>query len=281
MQKNKVKQSQPSSDVISHVSLRSNAKINLALDVLGIEKIGKFRGYHLIQTIIQEITPQNTAGFVPDVIMIEAKKAKKNTIKVCTCRPQDQSEITIPPRENAAHKAAELMLKFAKSKYSIKITIQKNIPLSSGLGGGASNAAAVIKGLNHMLKSNLSTQKTRELAKQISMDTPFFITGGIALAEHFGEIITPLPPVKGLAFVVTTPEIRPLTNKTKSQYAKINLKKCGQNIGKTTALLHAIKTSDPLAIHPLLHNDFETLLKSSLSKNHHLSGAGPSYFILA
>ena len=256
------------------ISLRSNAKINLALDILGIEKTGKFRGHHLIQTIIQEITPQNTAGFEPDIITIEAKEAKKNLVKIyCDSLPSDA--------ENTAHKAAELTLKSTKSKYSIKITIQKNIPLSSGLGGGASNAAAVIKGLNHLLKLNFSIQKMRELAKQISMDTPFFITGGIALAEHFGEIITPLPPVKGLAFVITTPEIRPLTNKTKSQYAKINLKKCGKNANKTAALIHAIKTNDPLAIHSLLHNDFETLLKSPLPKNHHLSGAGPSYFILA
>lgn len=178
------------------ISLISNAKINLALDILGIEKTGKFKGYHSLQTVIQEVTPQNTAGFTPDLVTIEAKEAKKNSIKICADLPAD----------NTAKKAAELMLKFTKSKYSIKITLQKNIPISSGLGGGASNAAAVIKGLNHMLKLNFSTQKMRELAKQISMDAPFFVTGGLALAEHIGEIITPLPPVKGLAFVITTPK---------------------------------------------------------------------------
>lgn len=250
------------------ISLHSNAKINLALDILGIEKTGKFKGYHLVQTTIQEITPQNTAGFKPDLITIEAEEAKKNSI-------------TNIDKKNTAYKATKLMLKFAKSKYSIKITLQKNIPISSGLGGGASNAATVIKGLNHLLKLNFSTQKMREIAKEISMDTPFFITGGIALAENFGEIITPLPPVKGLAFVIATPKTRPLTNKTKSQYAKINLKKCGKNIDKTAALIHAIKTNDALAIHQLLHNDFETLLEKPLPQNLHISGAGPSYFILA
>lgn len=267
MRKNKENQSRQS----LRVSLHSNAKINLALDILGVEKTGKFKGYHLIQTIIQEITPQNTAGFVPDLITIEAKETKRNSIKIHTDLPAD----------NTAQKAVELMLKFAKPKYSIEITLQKNIPISSGLGGGASNAAAVIKGLNHLLKLNFSAQKMRELAKKISMDAPFFITGGLALAEHFGEIITPLPPVKGLAFAITTPEIRPLANKTKSQYAKINLKRCGKNANKTAALIHAIKTNDSFAIHQLLHNDFETLLKKPLPPNVHLSGAGPSYFILA
>lgn len=257
------------------ITLSSNAKINLALDILGVEKTGKFKGYHLIQTVIQEVTPQNTAGFTPDLITIETKEAKKNSIKICADLPAD----------NTAKKAAELMLKFAKSKYSIKITLQKNIPISSGLGGGASNAAVVIKGLNHLLKLNFSAQKMREIAKEVSMDASFFISGGLALAEHFGEIITPLPPVKGLAFVITTPKIRPLANKTKSQYAKINLKKCGKNTDKTAALIHAIKTNDSFAIHQLLHNDFETLLEkpaaNKLPPNVHIAGAGPSYFILA
>jgi 4-diphosphocytidyl-2-C-methyl-D-erythritol kinase len=257
------------------IRLLSNAKVNLALDILSAEKSGKFKGYHKIQTIIQEITPQNTAGFKPDIIEIEAEKAKKSTVKT-------YSNVDSIPNENTISKAAKLILKKCKiPPHAIKITITKNIPIASGLGGGSSNAAAVIKGLNHMFKLNLPVQKMRELAKEISMDTPFFITGGMALAENFGEIITQLPPVKGLAFTITTPKNRPLKNKTKSQYKKINLKKCGKNTSQTTALIHAIKTNDSLSIHSLLHNDFETLLKTPLQKNIHIVGAGPTTFILA
>jgi len=275
----------------SKISFPSNAKINLALDILNVQKSGKFKGYHRIQTVICEITPQNTAGFKPDFIEIEAKPRLVGATSPQPTSPCPNLSVfestpsgtpTSVNKNNTILKAAKLILKKCKiSAHAIKITVTKNIPASSGLGGGSSNAAAVIKGLNHLLKLNLSTQKMRELAKEISMDTPFFITGGIALAENFGEIITQLPPVKGLAFTITTPQIRQLKNKTKSQYKKINLKKCGKNTEKTAKLIHAIKTNDALAIHSLLHNDFETLLKNPLPQNIHLSGAGPTTFILA
>ena len=196
--------------------------------------------------------------------------------------------------DNTLFKAANLIFqKYCKNPAkNIEIEIEKNIPIASGLGGGSSNGATVLKALNELLNLNLSIKELESLAAQIGMDAPFFIQGGLALGENFGEIITSLPEVKGLAFTLVdssrnskslqdSKKIDGPSDKTALAYASLDLSKCGKNIDKTVALIHAIKTNDSFAIHENLHNDFETLLEKPLPKNHHLSGAGPTRFILA
>lgn len=178
------------------------------------------------------------------------------------------------------------MQKFCNaSPKKIEIEIEKNIPIGSGLGGGSSNGAAVLKALNKLLNLKLPIKELESLAVQIGMDAPFFIRGGVAFGENFGELITHLPDVKDLSFQLfpvselTNKTTKP-TNKTASQFASLDLKKCGKNLDKTTVLLQAIKTGNLNQIHKNLHNDFETLLEKPLPKNHHLSGSGPSYFLV-
>lgn len=257
---------------MQNLSLKSNAKVNLALDVLGKAK----NGFHYIQTIIHEITPENTHGFIPDVIHVRVSDAKKwGRIKL----PEGFTSY-----DGTLFKAANLIFqKYCKDPAkNIEIEIEKNIPVASGLGGGSSNGATVLKALNELLGLHLTTQELESMAAQIGMDAPFFIRGGVALCENFGEKVTPLPEVKGLAFTLITQEQTTQTqNKTLAAYAALDLAKCGLQTDKTIALLHAIKTNDAFAIHSLIHNDFETLLKKPLNKNHHLSGSGPTQFILA
>lgn len=264
---------------MSSIRLQSNAKVNLALDILGSETSkGPFEDYHFIQTVLHEITPENAHDFKPDFITIEAKPTKSSPSSIeIKC-----SDPAVPTDETSqVHKAAELTLKHAKTSETITITIEKNIPLASGLGGAASNTATVIKGLNHLLDLGIPPSEMRILAAEIGMDAPFFIRGGIALCEHYGEQITQLPEVRGTAFTLfPSPESTPTTNKTASQYAALDLKKCGKNTQKTEQLIHAIKTNDPLSIHENLHNDFETLLSQPLSENHHLTGSGPVQFLM-
>lgn len=223
---------------------------------------------------MHEITPQNTPGFLPDVISVRVLDArKKNTIKL----PENFLSY-----DSTLFKAASLITRnYCKSSpKKIEIEIEKNIPLISGLGGGSSNGAAVLKALNELLNLHLSVKELESLSVQIGMDAPFFIQGGVALGENFGELITHLPEVKGLAFTLFPIEGN-VKNKTASLYASLDLSKCGRETDKTLALLRAIKGSDAFAIHENIHNDFETLLKTPLPKNHHLSGSGPSYFLVA
>jgi len=262
------------------LTLQSNAKLNLSLDVLGKDDTGAptdAAPYHLVQTVFCELTPQNCSNFQPDQITIEEL-------------PENAQPKPLEP-DNLAQKAHDLMLEKSHELNAqttqIKITLTKNIPLSSGLGGGSSNAATVIKGLNKLWDLKLTAPEMRTLAAKIGMDVSFFIEGGLALGEHYGEQITQLPPMQGLAFTLhDLPEStglgeNPNPNKTQQAYASLDLSKCGKNTAQTEALIHAIKTNDLFAIHKTLHNDFETLLPKPLPKNHHLTGSGPTRFVMA
>lgn len=269
---------------MNKVKIQSNAKVNLALDILGYEEKGPFKGYHFIQTVLCEITPKNTHNFSPDVVVMEVKKTT-------TTKPEISikcSDKTIPTGpQSPLHKTAKIVLqKFEITRIKLSINIEKNIPISSGLGGGSSNIAAVIKGVNYLFGLKIKDKEMQKIAGEVSMDAPFFIKGGLALGENYGEILTQLPPVDGMAFTLFAPSGLSATKvsthqKTKSQYSKIDLKKCGKNIQQTLDLLQAIRTNDNLGIHKTLHNDFETLLGTPLPQNHHMTGAGPARFMLA
>lgn len=280
------------------ITLISNAKLNLALDILGVEKRkGKFFGYHRIRTILHEITEKNCENFKPDIVTIEVKRS---TTKLNEIHVFSTSKILPTNNKNLAYKAAEEMLKIANKgqkpkprrlsqDFTISISLTKNIPISSGLGGGSGNAAAVIKGLNKLLNLKLATKELQKIAAKISMDAPFFIVGKTALATHFGEKITQLPRVKNLRFTLF-PKSSKLKNKTARAYSSLSLKKCGKNTSKTTQLLRALRAAStaktkPTAqkIIPYVHNDFETIRttprqKKPIQQNTHLTGAGPTRF---
>lgn len=250
------------------MKLLAKAKINLCLDVLGKDR----SGYHKIQTVFQEV--DNLA----------------DEIEILNGIKKDEVAMAGPvlQENNLAYKALVLLKTTFQIKKFTKIKIKKNIPISSGLGGGASDAAAVLKGLNKLWNLKLSTQKLIELSKNLGMDVAFFIVGGTALGEHFGEKITPLPPLKKIKFRlflngVEIPKkadifVLDAFPKTKQAYATIKLSKCGKNKAKTKKLIEAIKKGNKTQIIENLHNDFETQTK--ISTLHHLSGSGPSTFII-
>lgn len=231
-----------SAKVPSATFVRAPAKINLALDVL--EKDSS--GYHKIRTVFQEI-------------------------------PELYNEIEIKESSIASdNPAVQLLQKEYGIDKSVEIRIHRNIPISSGLGGESSNHAAILKALNQLWKLNLSQKELLKLAAKLGMDVPFFIIGGTALGTHFGEIITPLPPL----YLHIEVRIKSITgdNKTAHAYATLNLKFCGKNRRKTEQLIKKIKTGDYTNIEKCFHNDFETL--SPVPNGWHLSGAGPSLFKL-
>ena len=296
----------------------SNAKVNLALDILGRENsatisksnsrpalLSSLPGFHLVQTVLCELTPQNCDNFRPDELKFELKPNQKTPLILKIEGPHAKK--TPSGKTNLIVQAVELMtqefskksqpktskktnVKFTKPT-SLKITLVKNIPVASGLGGGASNAATTLKALNHLWELNLSRHDLVELAKQLGTDVPFFISGGLAIGEHYGEKLTQLPPVQGLAFHLfpksAARAATTKTTKTQAAYSKIKLNLCGKNTTKTEELIHAIKTNDLYEIHKNIHNDFEmTLTRTSkigrvLPKNHHLAGAGPTRYIMS
>ncbi len=155
---------------------KSHGKINLSLDIVGIRE----DGYHLISSVMAETE-------LCDIIAVSLDKSDKydNEIILSCNIPY------IPCNEkNSAYKAAKIMLELSgKHNVKVVINVDKRLPVAGGLGGSSTNGAAVIKALNTMLGCNFDVEKLREISVKIGADVPFFIEGGIALAEGIGEKI--------------------------------------------------------------------------------------------
>ncbi|MFO7611226.1 MAG: 4-(cytidine 5'-diphospho)-2-C-methyl-D-erythritol kinase [Clostridia bacterium] len=164
------------------------AKINLGLDILG----KRSDGYHDIDTIMQSIS-------LCDRITLEIGSG----INICC------NDSSIPAgRTNTAYIAAETFLTFAginSRKTGVNITIEKNIPSCAGLGGGSSDAAAVLRGLNKLHCTNYGSEKLQELALDVGSDVPFCVLGGTQRALGRGEELRILPDFDNVSIVVIMP----------------------------------------------------------------------------
>jgi 4-diphosphocytidyl-2-C-methyl-D-erythritol kinase len=246
------------------MKLLAPAKINLSLDILGKDS----SGYHKVQTVMQEIKE-----FADE---IEITSSKNKDILPSFVTPKTSAIGGSQKSDDLIFKALMLVKKTFKIKKFVKIKVKKNIPFASGLGGGSSDAAAVLKGLNKLWRLGLSKTALAKLGETLGMDVPFFIYGGTALGKHYGEKITPLRTIKYINFKVNPLKSKEISQKTQKAYKKLDLKKCSKNLSKTKLLLKGIKTGNKKLILENIHNDFETTVKTS--KNYHLSGAGPSTF---
>ena len=219
---------------------KSPAKINLALDILGEEE----NGYHLIDTIYQIIS-------LFDVISI--KRAKTNSIKF---------EVKEGEKINNKHNTVQQVLEVLKGriKNSYEIIIKKNIPAGAGLGGGSSDAAAVIKAINTIEELKMDTEEMRRIGAKIGADVPCFIKGKTMIGRHYGENISLLPDLnsfkewRDLYKVLIIPERR---KKTKEVYSSIDIKLCGKSTDKTKKMLEGLKNRNFNKIINNIHNDFE------------------------
>lgn len=154
------------------IKLKSYAKINLYLD------IGKKldNGYHRIKTIFQTID-------LFDIITIKAMKKPIYQIE------SDNPEVPVG-KNSIIYRAVKEIMKENKSGISIKIN--KNIPLSSGLGGGSSNVASILLGICKLCNISATYSKLIDISTELGMDIPFFIKRGTVYAEGRGEKLFPL-----------------------------------------------------------------------------------------
>lgn len=152
------------------VTVPSFAKVNLYLRVLEREA----SGYHLIQTVLQTVALHDALVFQPlpqPGLVVESDEA-----------PQGKA--------NIVYRAAARILPEGKG---MRIVIRKRIPLGAGLGGGSSNAAVTLLFLNSMFGTKYRLSELARMAGQLGADVPFFLTGGTALGQHYGEQVIPLP----------------------------------------------------------------------------------------
>ncbi|MGN0606767.1 MAG: 4-(cytidine 5'-diphospho)-2-C-methyl-D-erythritol kinase, partial [Oscillospiraceae bacterium] len=124
-----------------------------------------------------------------DMLCVDMNNKGKISVSV------DISEIP-SGEKNIAYISAEKFFKYCKCReLGADIRIWKGIPSQAGLGGGSADAAAVLKALNFLTGSNLTTEQLCEIGGEIGADVPFCIKGGTVLVEGIGDIMTPLPSI--------------------------------------------------------------------------------------
>ena len=154
--------------------IRAYAKINLTLDVLGRRP----DGYHELATIMQTID-------LYDTLCLTATHDMQVQL-VCSVPELSNAE-------NLAARAAALLRQRLGLTQGVKIELHKRIPTAAGLGGGSSDAAAVLLALQHWWQLSLSPTDLLSMAASLGSDVPFFLTGGLALCEGRGTRVRPLP----------------------------------------------------------------------------------------
>ncbi len=174
---------------MAEIRLKARGKINLTLDVLSRRE----DGYHEVAMVLQQIK-------LADEININIGK-EGSTVRINSDNPR------IPKGEtNIAFRAARLMQKKYGINRTIDIYIEKNIPIAAGLGGGSTDAAAVIYGLNRLLRLNLGSEDMMALGTSLGADVPFCIMGGTALGRGIGDILTPIDCNVKLDFLLVKPD---------------------------------------------------------------------------
>lgn len=215
--------------------LRSYAKVNLGLEVLGT----RGDGYHELRTIFQTISLHD------DIVL----RPRASDVTLRCDHP------AVPAGEtNLAVRAARDLQRFAGVGRGVDIAITKRIPVAGGLGGGSSNAAAVLMGLDRLWKLGLGPAGLHPLARRLGADVPYFLVGGTALGLARGDEVYPLwRQVRGEVVVVDLE--RPLS--TAAVFLRLD---AGLTPREETNRIFRFISSD-LAGHgaafPILSNDLE------------------------
>jgi len=259
-------------DSFSSLTLKAPAKINLFLKVLNRRP----DGYHEIESLMQKIK-------LFDILHLSRQGEQISLSCPGNTLPED--------RENLAYRAAHAFFSATGIKPGIKIILEKNIPVAAGLGGGSSDAAAVITGLNTLLNANLGREQLIDIARPLGADVPFFVQDcSAAMATGIGDCIQQVLPMRGLSIVLVNPgfgvstkwvyENFPLTSNSNTYILARDQ--------KTTKDFHAAAPS----LYEELGNDLEVVtinrfpeigdLKKELKKGGAvtslMSGSGPTVF---
>jgi 4-diphosphocytidyl-2-C-methyl-D-erythritol kinase len=214
-------------------TFRAPAKINLCLHVLGRRE----NGYHEVAMAMQRVD-------LCDDIHIQLGGTPGIRV-VCV------GVELLPGEENITARAARLFLEKTTIDIGIDINIKKNIPVAAGLGGGSSDAATVLVGLNEMLGKKLDGEQLSVLGGDLGADVPFFIFQQPAWATGIGTMLESLPVLPEVAYLLVNPGI---AVSTAAVYRSLQLTKGGElaNLPR-----FSVVTRDDLCV--ALYNDLESV----------------------
>ncbi len=177
------------------------AKINLFLRICGVLE----GGYHQLYMLMQEIG-------LGDDIVVELDNSRDFDIDVETGSNWNKEDDLCFKAAKAFYEAYEKYDDHMSFPFtSIKTT--KNVPSQAGLGGGSSDAAAVLMVLQNHFEQPLPEDELKLIAKKLGADVPFFLVGGTTICEGIGEIIRPLPSLHGTHIILVKPDVGVPTGK--------------------------------------------------------------------
>jgi len=182
----------------SSLSLKAPAKINWFLNIIGLRD----DGFHEIRTLMQKISLCDMLTFAPskDIVV--------------------RTDAGIPFEQNLVYKAAMLLKGIYGVDRGADIQLEKNIPAGAGLGGGSSDAAAALRGLNKLWELGLSTEELCKAAAQLGSDVPFFLHGPLCLAGGRGEKVTPCNAGAAVSILLVKPHFNISTAWAYGEYKK-------------------------------------------------------------
>jgi 4-diphosphocytidyl-2-C-methyl-D-erythritol kinase len=249
---------------MNELILRTPAKINLCLSVLGKRP----DGYHEVEMVMQAV------GLYDQV-----------AVRLCESGITVRCDNTAVPggEGNIAYRAAREILGLSGRTAGLAIEIQKNIPVAAGLGGGSSDAAAVLVACNRLLEARLGRERLAELGTRMGMDVPFFLYGPTALAKGRGELLTSLPSPPKFWVLLVNPGFE---TSTAWVYNNLNFgltKKgdctniAGLKVSQIARSLHNDLETVTAAAHPVI-GEMECSLLDAGALGVRMSGSGPTVF---
>jgi 4-diphosphocytidyl-2-C-methyl-D-erythritol kinase len=212
--------------------LNANAKINITLEVGGI----RADGYHSLRSIMAPISLCDTVTLT------------KSSDLSCKCSRPLPTE-----SDNIAYKAAKLFFETTGINGGVDIYIKKRIPVSAGMGGVSTDAAAVLRGLNEMYNAGLSEDELCQIGVKLGADVPFCIYNRPCFAEGIGEVLTPIKIYRPLPLVVT---IGSEGASTKLMYQIIDSIENRESFSHSE-MLHYLAVGNIRRVAKTMRNDFE------------------------
>ena len=168
--------------------LRSKSKINLGLKVLN----KRSDGLHNIVTIFQEV------DFGDKIQLVKHKTG---------CQIKSDVDWIPVDNSNICHKAYSALCHELNQDFGVKISLEKRIPVGSGIGGGSANAAATLIGLNSLYNLGLNDKKLESIAVNVGADVPFFIRGGTQIGQETGGKLSPITKKLEAAVLLVIPRV--------------------------------------------------------------------------
>ena len=225
--------------------VRAPAKINVSLEVVG--KLPD--GYHRIRSVLVRLDK-----------LFDAIDIRIGAGAMGITVTSDVSDLPVDGR-NICHQAARAYLNAVGEEVGVNMHIRKGIPISAGLGGGSSDAAAVLKALNNHFGQRLAPRALRTMGSTLGKDVPFFLGDtGTAIVSQAGDRIRAIPAFPFARFLIVNPGIPISTAEAYRSLAQgawyMNRR---ERADLSRRMVQAIRRNDSAAVAAALYNDFEII----------------------